>query len=279
MDQRSGLRWDEAGPLTAIDVDLIDALAELPHDPIDVCRVAQGLLMLPDLAPAFGLPDDRADERSIRSASAVLRRALELDPSPVGHEREPVHRVIGTCRHFALLSTALLRHRSIPARARCGFAGYFVPGKQVDHWIIEYRDDGGRWVRVDPEILDLDVVDQPDDLPPGEFLTGGEAWRLIRESGADPSDFGVDGVVHAWGIAEVRGNTIRDLAALNKVETLPWDEWGRMTRSYEGETDAAFDALIDEVAAACASGDPARVEETYAREDLRVPSALRGPTC
>ena len=179
----------------------------------------------------------------------------------------------------ALLGTALLRHRSIPARARCGFAGYFVPGKQVDHWIIEYRDDGGRWVRVDPEILDLDVIDQPDDLPPGEFLTGGEAWRLIRESGADPSDFGVDGVAHAWGIAEVRGNTIRDLAALNKVETLPWDEWGQMTRSYERETDAAFDALVDEVAAACASGDPARIEETYAREDLRVPSALGGPTC
>lgn len=276
MDEPGGLRWDEAGPLTSIDADLFGALDGLPHDPVGLCRVAQGLLMLPDLAPAFGLPDHRQDERSIQSASAVLRRALELDPSPLGREREPVHRVIGTCRHFALLSTALLRHRSIPARARCGFAGYFVAGKHVDHWITEHRDSTGRWVRVDAEILDLEVVDHPDDLAPGEFLTGGEAWRLIRDQGADPMDFGVDGVPHAWGIAEVRGNAIRDLAALNKVETLPWDEWGEMTRSYEGRTGAAFDERVEEVAAACASSDPMVIEATYAAEDLVVPPELLG---
>lgn len=276
MEERGGLRWDRPGPLTAIDADLGAALAGLPEDPVGLCRVAQGLLMLPDLAPAFGLPDDRQEERSIRSASAVLRRALGFDPAPFHHHREPTHRVVGTCRHFALVSCAFLRHRSIPARARCGFAGYFVAGKQVDHWVTEYRDSDGRWVRIDSEILGLDVLDDPEDLAPGEFLTGGEAWRLIRDTGADPQDFGVHGVPHAWGIAEVRGNTIRDLAALNKVEVLPWDEWGRMARSYEGSTGAEFDALIDEVAAACASDDLTRLEGTYATEDLRVPRALLG---
>ena len=274
MAPTGDLRWDQAGPHTIIDRALEPALAGLPADPIDLCRAAQGLVLLPDLAAGFGVPDARHEERSIRSASAVLHRVLELNPAPLLHAREPAHRVIGTCRHFALMSTAFLRHRSIPARARCGFAGYFVAGKFVDHWITEYRDDAGRWVRVDPEILDLDVVDQPEDLAPGTFLTGGEAWRLLRGSGADPGDFGVHGVPHAWGVAEVRGNAIRDLAALHKVETLPWDEWGQMTASYEGRTDAAFDALIDQVAEACASDDPARLESTYAAEDLRVPADL-----
>ena len=51
-------------------------------------------------------------------------------------------------------------------------------------------------------------------------------------------DLRVDGVPENYGIGEIRGNLIRDLAALNKVETLPWDEWGRMEASYAGETGA-----------------------------------------
>lgn len=277
MDEGSGLRWDRAGPLTAIDADLAVALERLPEDPIACCRVAQGVVILSELASASGVPDVRQAERSIRSASAVLRRALELDSSPLGHERAPAHRVVGTCRHFALVSCALLRHRSIPSRARCGFAGYFVADKWVDHWVTEYRDASGRWVRVDSEILGLDVVDHPEALGPGEFLTGGEAWRLLREGVADPADFGVDGVPHAWGIGEVRGNAMRDLAALNKVETLPWDEWGQMPASYAGTAGPAFDALIDEVAVACASEDPMLLQRTYAAEDLQVPVELLGP--
>ena len=118
MDEHGGLRWERPGPLTAIDAHLLGALDGLPHDPVGLCRTAQGLVMLPGLAPAFGVPEERHDERTIRSASAVLRRVLELDPAPLHHPRALHDRVIGTCRHFALLSTALLRHRSIPARAR-----------------------------------------------------------------------------------------------------------------------------------------------------------------
>lgn len=268
------LRWDRAGPLTAIDVDLVAALTGLPDDPIGLCRAAQGLLMLPNLAPAFGIPDDRQPECSVRSTSDVLRRALQLDPAPFDQERAPYQRVVGTCRHFALLSCAFLRYRSIPARARCGFAGYCEAGKYLDHWVTEYQEDTGRWVRVDSEILGFEFVEHPEDLAPGEFLTGGEAWGLLSESDADPTDFGVDGEPHAWGIAEVRGNAIRDLASLNKVETLPWDVWGRMGLSYEGKTGAAFDSLIDDVATACASDEPSLIAQTYASEDLSVPPDL-----
>jgi hypothetical protein len=77
-----------------------------------------------------------------------------------------------------------------------------------------------------------------------------------------------------WGPAEIRGNAIRDLAALNKAEMLPWDEWGRMTASYQGETGLDYDRLIDEIAAICAADDPSAIAACYARAELQVPADL-----
>ena len=69
-------------------------------------------------------------------------------------------------------------------------------------------------------------------------------------------------------------NTNRDLAALCKVEMLPWDEWGRMHASYNGETGPDYDDLMDTVAAACASDDPTVIAAAYASEDLMVPTHM-----
>jgi hypothetical protein len=71
------------------------------------------------------------------------------------------------------------------------------------------------------------VLTHSHDLRPGEFRTGGEAWSAFRRGEIDASRFGVYGTQN-WGAAEIRGNAVKDLAALNKVETLPWDEWGGM---------------------------------------------------
>ncbi|MEP7024803.1 MAG: transglutaminase, partial [Actinomycetota bacterium] len=71
-----------------------------------------------------------------------------------------------------------------------------------------------------------------------------------------------------------RGNAVKDLAALNKVEMLPWDEWGRMEESYDGRTGDDYDQLIDTVASVCASGGTAAVQELYGREELTVPASL-----
>ena len=117
-------------------------------------------------------------------------------------------------------------------------------------------------------------MDSPQDLSPGEFLSGGEAWSLCRQGLADPSKFGVDGFPDAWGIGEVRGNAIRDLAALNKVEMLPWDEWGRMKASYDGDTGPDYDELMDTIAATYASDDKAVIEQLYDSDDLAVPTAM-----
>ena len=204
----------------------------------------------------------------------LLQVIRGLDAAPIHAKRPPEHRVVGTCRHFAVLSCAFLRYRGVAARARCGFATYFQPGKYLDHWVTEYwRPTEARWIRIDSEILGFPVVAEPHDLAAGEFLTGGEAWQLCR-GGADPSQFGVHGVDYAWGIAEVRGNAIRDLAALSKVEMLPWDEWGRMAASYKGETGTEFDVLIDAIATVSASDDHGAILDLYASEDLAVPSEM-----
>jgi hypothetical protein len=133
-------------------------------------------------------------------------------------------------------------------------------------------------VRVDAEVLGFAFVASPEDLAEGEFLTGGEAWRRCRRGEADPTHFGVDGHPDNWGIGEVRGNAVRDLAARNKVEVLPWDEWGRMQASYDGRTGPEYDRLMDVIAATCASEDDDAVRDLYATEDLAVPAALVAPS-
>ena len=262
------------GPLT--DLSGVDqaAVSGIGSDPVDICRAAQSLVIQPDDARSIGVPEDRFAENQFRPASRIVGALLALDPSPLTVARDPATRVIGTCRHFAVLSCALLRHRGIAARARCGFATYFQPGQALDHWITEYWHDGdGRWVRVDTEVLGQEVLTRPDDLRPGEFLTGGEAWAAFRAGRVDARTFGVYGTSN-FGPAEIRGNAVKDLAALNKAEMLPWDEWGRMTASYRGETGPDYDELIDTIAAVCARDDPAEVASRYALDELSVPADL-----
>jgi hypothetical protein len=263
--------YESPGPLTRFDDDQLAAVHAIPTDPIALCRAAQGLVV--DINVVHGLPDGRYDEREIRSANDLLRRVLERSTDALDKPRTNEQRVGGTCRHLAVLSVALLRAHRITARARCGFASYFIPGRFVDHWITEYHD-GDRWVRVDTEILGLPLVADPTDLRAGEFLSRGEAWIECRSGRADGAHFGVAGVEHAWGIGEVRGNAIRDLAALHKLAMLPWDEWGPMPESYRGESGPELDAVIDDIARATGDDDPDAIRALYGSGDLAVPAEL-----
>lgn len=138
----------------------------------------------PEMRRAWAYPTSGFAENQLRPVDGLLGALLALDPTPLTVAREPERRVIGTCRHFAVLSCALLRYRGIAARARCGFATYFQPRQGLDHWITEYRH-GGRWVRIDTEILGGSVLAKPEDLAAGEFLSGGEAWTAFRAGRID----------------------------------------------------------------------------------------------
>jgi hypothetical protein len=222
----------------------------LPAGPAKLAGVVQGLLMHEHVAPAYGLnlsPAKHA-EAHVRAIEAMLDSIAAHDRRPLTEARAPAERQVGVCRHFALMHVAMLRHQGVPARARCGFGAYFEKGKYVDHWVTEYWSEGRNgWLLVDPQ-LDarqrelFRIAFDPLDVPRDQFLVAGDAWTLCRSGKADAKSFGI---LDMWGLWFIGGNVVRDFAALNKREMLPWDGWGAMT-PYDADIDLA---LIDKVAA------------------------------
>lgn len=218
--------------------------AALPDDVAGLAKVLQGLLIPEHLPDVYGvtLSDRQRGEPHVRSTEAILERIAVHDPRPLSRARAPAERFAGCCRHYTLLLVAMLRSKGIAARARCGFGAYFAKGKFVDHWVTEYFDEAQqRWILVDAQIddrqcalfgIDFDTLDVPRD----RFLVAGDAWQLCRDGHADPQSFGVLDMAGLWFIAS---NVIRDAAALNNREMLPWDVWGGMTLA-NAEIDLAF---------------------------------------
>lgn len=216
----------------------------LPQDVDGLARIVQGLLIHQHIAPAYGisLSADQHAQAHLRGVEQMLDCIVRQDSRPLPQARPPAERVVGVCRHFTLLHVAMLRRQGIAARARCGFAAYFENGRFVDHWVTEYwHDRQGRWILVDAQ-LDrrqrelFGIAFDPLDVPREQFLVAGDAWRLCRAGKADPGTFGILDMHGLWFIA---GNVIRDVAALNNREMLPWDVWGGMGRT-DDEIDMAF---------------------------------------
>ena len=90
---------------------------------------------------------------------------------------------------------------------------------------------------------------------------------MVRKGDAEPDRFGIFDLRGDWFI---RGNVVRDLAALNKVELLPWDAWGVMPEhDLVGRDDD--DELVDRIAACIAADDTDEVRALFEGDDrLRV---------
>jgi hypothetical protein len=211
----------------------------------------------------------------------MLTRILSRDPAPLATARPPEKRFIGACRHYALLACSALRHHGVPARVRVGFAGYFEAGFHDDHWVTEYWDDG-RWRLMDAELTPgvrrhFGITFDPCDLPRDRFVTAGSAWLGVRSGRIDPATCGVAsvGITGAWFVA---GSVVRDLAALNKREMLPWDYWGIARELRPGvPVSAATATRLDAVATLTANQEPhwKAVREIYEPDDaLRVPAVV-----
>jgi hypothetical protein len=226
-------------------------VSELPTDLPELVKTVQGLMVHIFWAKRYGLELDetRQAEVQIRPLNTKLSRLLELEDAPLDQPRLPERRLVGNCRDFTLLLVSFLRAQGQPARARCGFGTYFMPGHYEDHWVAEVWD-GTHWRQVDAQLDALQcgilgIQFDPFNLPEGAFLTGGQAWQICRAGKADPDDFGIFDM-HGWNF--IAGDLIRDALALRKFEILPGP-------SLEDNPPASVVERVDRLAACTANFD------------------------
>jgi len=261
------------------------ALQGLPSaEPSRLRELVTGLVIHAGMGDLYGVNlSGRVGEARLRTLRGMLDRLLELGPETLERPRPPERRLVGHCRASTVLACGLLREAGVPARARCGFSAYFTSPILGNHWVVEYWSaERPGWRLMDAELDELlmadnDILFDPNEVPRDRFLLAGEAWLGIRRGTHDAARFGLDPSV--TGAGYVRGQLIRDIAALNMEEVGPWDVWGL------GETEHALGAadleLLDEVARATVSastGDDASARLWMAHPELRPPAAfLRDP--
>lgn len=250
--------YQQPGPATDLR-ERRELLSGLPDAIPELVAALQKLVIHIFWAKRYGLEltPDREAEVQIRPVYRKLARILELDPRPLTEPRAPAQRLVGNCRDFSVTLAAMLKAQGVPARARCGFGTYFTPGKHEDHWVVEYwHATEARWVMVDGQLdelqreslhIDFDTLD----MPPGKFVLAGAAWQMARRGEVDPDLFGI----FEWhGMDFIRGNVLRDLAALNRVEVLPWDFWGWLEKPLAERPPDELER-IDRAAALTLGGD------------------------
>jgi hypothetical protein len=259
------------------------ALAELPDDIGGLASVIQGLCVHQYMADAYGfkVPEGRKAESHIRAADAIIDRILALDDRLLSAARPVDRRVVGVCHHFALLMTTMLRAKGIPARYRCGFGAYFNAPWFEEHLVCEYWSKAdSRWILVDPQLdavwrRTLKFGFDPLDVPRDQFVVAGYAWTQCRNGRADPSKFGIF-VGDLRGLWFIAAELIRDVAALSKLEMLPWDVWGAMPRPDQQLGDDQLN-FFDRLAALTSDPDRsfARLRAVYEDDDrVRVPATV-----
>jgi len=260
-------------------------LDHLPSDIALLRDVVQGLMIHIFWAEQYGvrLSEQRKDEVQLRSLTRKLERILELDQHPITDARPLEKRLVGNCRDFSVLLTAMLQHQGVPARARCGFGRYFIPNHYEDHWVCEYWITGqNRWVFVDAQLdrlqcEKLSIQFDPLDVPRDQFIVGGKAWQMCRSHQADPQAFGIFDMHGLWF---VRGDFVRDVASLNKMELLPWDGWG-LIEAQDADLSSDDLAFLDQVAELTSRDVPEfdKVRTLYENDHrLRVPETIHSYT-
>jgi hypothetical protein len=227
-------------------------IRDLPLDIPALCRILHGLLIHEAWIERQGF-DPAAfagQSRATLPVSKRLGQLLAIDPRPLTVARPGEARALATCRDFALMLCAVLRHHGVPARVRCGFGRYFTGHPYHDHWVCEHWAKAEqRWVLVDAEldephrnVLKFDF--EPIDVPRTAFITGIEAWQRCRTGAIDPEQLGHG---TSTGLFFARVNLGRDLLALAKTETSSWDTW-RAARQPHLELDEAALLLCDDLA-------------------------------
>ena len=220
------------GPMTDLTDVPADVFDGLPTDPVGLCRTVPGLLVhemwadaygfdvpesrLTDLQTRFGGRDDRRDSAARRRAAVrrAARRAADGGQLPALQHAQ--QRVVAARRHPGprpLRLRHVLRARQVrrplghrvlaPGRATVGQDRRPARRRAAggDHRRLRHRGPAARAV------------------PACRRGVAASAGR----GRAEPDTFGI---FEFWGLWFVQANVVRELAALNKMELLPWDVWG-----------------------------------------------------
>jgi hypothetical protein len=262
---------------------------DLPRDVGELCKIVQGLVTHRNASDLYGieLTEQRKNEGETRYVEVMLEKIVARDSSPLTKPRTPDKKFAGTCRDFAILLCSMLRYQGVPARLRCGFAAYFTRGpiKYEDHWVCEYWDAiNSEWLLADAELDDVykeryEFKFPIFNIPREQFILAGDAWKRCQAKEVNANDFGVGSIEGVRGLWFIRNDLVRDIAALNKFEVLPWDEWGLADKELEDMTKEEL--LIISQAAELTTDDTQfdEMQKLYDfTEGLKVPKVIKSHT-
>jgi hypothetical protein len=267
--------WSDPGRFAA-------RLADVSPEPAAIVGAVGAVLLHPFLALERNvtIPERAQDDKEVRGVAAMLARIVARDADGLGVERAPDDRFFCVCAGYAQLATAIFRTHGLPARCRVGFATYFMPGHFEDHWLCEYWTAGG-WRLLDAQLDDryraaMHLEFPPTDVPRAGFLDASTAWRRMRAGEIDPATIGLSGLGLAgdWFAAH---SVLRDAAALNKIELLPWETWSIGRDFGPGRpVPAVHLPALDAVAARLHGSPDADTAEAVYREHawLQVPATI-----
>ena len=230
---------------------------DLPHSIQSLVKIVQGLVVPLPWEEAYGLdtPRERHREIYLRTIPEMLKRILELNPSSLVVKRPPEKRKVSLCRDFAVFLVSMLRHQSVPARVRVGFAGYYraETPRYWDHRIAEYWNEGlNRWVLVDAMTEEPILERLRFNIDPlnvdgtSQFLLAGDVWKMCRAGKANPQEFGDS--PDDLGMAPIRYALLQDFDYLNKKELVGFDAWHELISKPEKEVTEQDKHLLDEIA-------------------------------
>ncbi|RKF18127.1 transglutaminase domain-containing protein [Alginatibacterium sediminis] len=245
----------------------------LPNDIEQLCGFVQNLLVHAYWLGKYDVEVEdsvKHSEMQTRYAKDILNLAASKSALPINKKRIPSERVVSICRDFSLILCAVLRTKGVAARTRCGFATYLTPELFEDHWICEYWDQGqSRWIRVDAQLdsthlQELNIDFNPCDVPESRFLYAGDAWQLCRNEKASPAKFGI---LSLNGLPFIKGNLIRDLFSLNKIELLAWDTgWGILPHYMSPILNTDEMDLLDQLAMVSKESDVLKAKQALASQ-------------
>ncbi|KKR48316.1 MAG: Transglutaminase domain protein [Candidatus Curtissbacteria bacterium GW2011_GWA1_40_16] len=249
--------FTEKGEFSNIGIHKND-ISNISNDVKILTQIIQGNLMHDGFYKHYGLKHQSGLYHYMED---LLGQIKKNDSNPITVPRSPNKQVQVCCRDYAVLLTSLLRAKKIPARARCGFDRFDKNEQRWwDHWICEYwNNEHACWKKVDAQLnphvqqawmIKFDPFDVPDDI----FHVAGKAWYDWRNKKIDASRFIIDELNGSWLI---RGNLLRDFAALNKVEIEPymmrinlrlnWNSW-RLVSIEDDELSDKDWLLLDKIA-------------------------------